>query len=86
MKGHGCRGLAALCLSLLLKKESINLGDVFVKEVRILNEFLELQDTIEETTSNLSGHFSVNILNGEIDSISDELKLFSTVSDAFKFF
>lgn len=70
---------------MLLHKQVEDLSNVLVKEVRFSDKFLELEDTVKEASSDLTGHFTMNVLNREVNSVSDELQLFSAVSDGRKF-
>lgn len=54
-------------------EELVNLGDLLLEELGFSDKFVEISNTIKETSCNLSCHFSVNILNREKDRVSDEL-------------
>jgi len=58
---------------LLLHEQLVDLSDVLVKEVGISDELLELKDTVQEATGNLTSHLSVDVLDGEVDSVTNEL-------------
>lgn len=69
---------------LLLHKQVEDLGYVLVEEVRVSDKLLELKDTIKKTTGNLTSHLSMHILDREVDGVTNELNLFSSVSDSIK--
>jgi len=69
----------------LLHEQVVDLGDVFVEEVRVSDKLLELKDSVQEATSNLTGHLSVDILDGEVNSVTNEFNFLGTVLDGIKF-
>jgi hypothetical protein len=64
---------------LLLHKQLVDLSDVLVKEVGISDKLLELKDTVQEATGNLTSHLSVDVLDGEVDSVTNELDFLITI-------
>lgn len=86
VKLHVGLGLSGVLLRghLLLAKQVEYLSNVLVEEVRVSDKLLELKYSIKETSSNLTGHLSVNILNREVNSVTNELNLFGAVLDGFK--
>jgi hypothetical protein len=54
-------------------EELVNLGDLLLEELGFSDKFVEISNSVKETSCNLSSHFSVNILNREKDRVSDEL-------------
>jgi hypothetical protein len=57
----------------LSDEELVNLGDLLLEELGFSDKFVEISNSVKETSCNLSSHFSVNILNREKDRVSDEL-------------
>lgn len=74
-----------LLLLSLLHKKLVDLVHVLVQEVGIAHKGLELCNTVEETSGNLAGHFAVNVLNREVNGVTDKLELLVAVNDAVKF-
>lgn len=58
--------------------------NVLVEEFRFLNEPLELCHTVKETAGNFSSHFTMHIMNREVNRISDELQPLSTIIHCVK--
>lgn len=69
---------------LLLHQQVEDLGNVLVKEVGISDELLELKDTVQEATGNLTSHLSVNVLDGEVNSVTNEFNFIGTVGDSIE--
>jgi hypothetical protein len=69
---------------LLLHKQLEDLSDVLVKEVGISDKLLELKDTVQEATSNLTGHLSMDILDREVNSVTNELNFLGTILNGIK--
>jgi hypothetical protein len=75
---HVGRHLLVLLLSLLHKK-LVDLMHVLVQEVGIAHKAFKLCNTVKEASGNLAGHFAVNVLNREVNGVSDELELLVAV-------
>lgn len=56
-----------------------------MEEFLVFDESVKVSDTIEETSGDLSCHFTVNILNREKDRVTDELGLVSSVNELREF-
>lgn len=56
-----------------------------MKEVCVSDKFVKFINTVEKTSSDLSCHFSVDILDREKDRVSDELGLVSFFCEAVEF-
>ena len=69
---------------LLLHKQLEDLSDVLVKEVGISDKLFELKDTVQEATSNLTGHLSMDILDREVNSVTNELNFLGTILNGIK--
>jgi hypothetical protein len=69
---------------LLLHKQLEDLCDVLVKEVGISDKLFELKDTVQEATSNLTGHLSMDILDREVNSVTNELNFLGTILNGIK--
>lgn len=69
---------------LLLHQQVEDLSNVLVKEVGISDEFLKLKDTVQEATGNLTSHLSMNVLDGEVNSVTNEFNFFSTVCNSIE--
>jgi uncharacterized Tic20 family protein len=63
----------------------MDLSNLLVKEVWVSDKFVKFINTVEKTSSDLSCHFSVDILDREKDRVSDELGLVSFFSEAVEF-
>ena len=57
----------------------MDLLHVLVQEVVIHDKALKFCDTVQEATSDLTSHFSMNVVNGEVDGIADKLKTFLAI-------
>lgn len=77
--------LCMLSLHLLLDEQVVYLLDVLVQEVGVLHESLKLGNTVKKTTGNLAGHLSMNIMNGEVDCVSNKLQPLSSVLHLLQF-
>lgn len=77
--------LCMLSLHLLLDEQVVYLLDVLVQEVGVLHESLKLSNTIKKTTGNLASHLSMNIMNGEVDCVSNKLQPLSSVLHLLQF-
>jgi hypothetical protein len=63
----------------------MDLSNLLVKEVWVSDKFVKFINTVEKTSSDLSCHFSVDILDREKDRVSDEFGLVSFFSEAVEF-
>ena len=72
-----------LCLGvglvLLLHQKVVDLLNVLVQEIGLLNESLDLNHSVEQAPGNLTGHLSVDSMDGEVDGVTDELQLLGAI-------
>ena len=71
-------------LHLLLHQEVVDLLDVLVQEIGLLDQSLEFNDTVEQASSNLTGHISMGVMDGEVDGVTDELQLLSAIGESME--
>lgn len=50
-----------------------------VEEFGLGNESFKLSNTVKQASSDLARHFAVNVVDGEVNRVSDELQLLATV-------
>jgi len=86
-RGHG-HHFHVLCLGvglvLLLHQKVVDLLHVLVQEVGLLDESFDFNNSVEEASSDLTGHLSVESVDGEVDGVSDELQLLGTIRKGLK--
>jgi hypothetical protein len=66
-------------LHLLLHQEVVDLLDILVQEIGLLDQSLEVDDTVEQASGNLTGHVSMGIVDREVDGVTDELQLLGAI-------
>jgi hypothetical protein len=74
---------ANLCLG---TEKLVNVVDLLLEEFLFSNESVKVLDSVKKTTGNFSSKFSVNILNGEENRVSDELCFVFSGSKLFEFY
>ena len=77
--------LCILSLHLLLDEQVEYLLDVLVQEVGVLHESFKLGNTVKKTTCDLSSHISVNVVDGEVDCVSNKLQPLISVLHTLQF-
>jgi len=74
-----------LCrLHLLSHQEVVHLLNILVQEVGVLHQSLEVRDTVQQASSNLSGHITMEVMDREVDGVTDKLQLLATVSKSIE--
>lgn len=64
----------------------MHLLHVLVEEVGILHEAFEFLYAIQEAPCNFARHFTVNVMNREVNGIADELKPLAAVLHSIQLF
>jgi len=49
-----------------------------------LHKALEFDDTVKQATRDLTGHITMEVMDGEVDGVTDELQLLSTVGQSIQ--
>ena len=78
--------LEGLSLHLLLHQEIVDLLDVLVQEFAVRNETFEVLNTVKQASSDFTGHFAVDVMDREVNCISNKLQPFATVRQCLKIF